>query len=342
MRRIYIHQLPEWPEFHFDWTEVSPVLARARSRHSNLLDQAKPLDPKRVSYMVDRRIQLNGPKLGRTRSATKGVEAVMRDAIDNYSEPLTKERLIQWHNDLHSAGRDFLGKVVSTDWRDDRYGPTIVGCVPLHGQLEEQFEPPLAGRLKNEMERFITWFNSPDDSDGVIRAGVAHLWFVTIHPFFNGNGRIARVITDMALARADATSYRYYSMSHQIVKERAAYYSVLEQTQNGTLNITKWIGWFLQCFERSIARSEKVLAAASAEERFWQTHEESQFNTCQRNMIDWLFENFGSGFTVGTWAAIAKCCHDTAYYDIADLAARGVLVWTSGCGRSARYQLVHP
>ncbi|MDE2686448.1 MAG: Fic family protein [Chloroflexota bacterium] len=193
----------------------------------------------------------------------------MRDAIDNCAEPLTKERLIQWNNDLFSIGRESSRKPVRTDWRDDLFAPTFVGCNTPYGQVEEQFEPPLAEGLDHEMKNFIAWFNTPNDSEGVIRAAVAHLWFVTIHSFSNGNGRLARVITDMMLACADATSYRYYSMSHQIVKERDSYNSVLERTQRGTLDITEWIAWFLECFEHTIARSEKILPAASAEERFW-------------------------------------------------------------------------
>ena len=297
------------------------------------------LDSDRVRTLVDRHIRLEGLSLGRTRARARGAEAVLEDAIDNCCEQLTKERLTRWYNDLHFAGSNFPAKSVRANWRDDDMGPMYVRSTSPTGQVEH-FEAPPAERLNNEMENFITWFNSQDDTDGVLRASVAHLWFVTIHPFPDGNGRIARAITDMTLARTEGMSYWRYRMSHQLVKEGTEYYLALERTQRGTLDITNWILWFLQCYERSIDRSEAALSGVFAEARFWRTYERSQFNKCQLHILDWLFANFGNSITVGMCAAIAKCNHETAYRDVTDLVARDILAHISGCERSACYQLV--
>ena len=189
------------------------------------------------------------------------------------------------------------------------------------------------------METFIDWFNRPDDTDWVVRSAMAHLWFVTIHPFDDGNGRIARALTDMALARSDGTSQRTYSMSEQVLKERNAYYRVLEQTQRGALDITNWLMWFLECMQCSIATSEDKLSAVLSKTRFWQEHQRTPFIARQRNMVDRLFDGFEGNLTTSRWARITKSSHDTALRDITDLIEQGILARNPGGGRRTSYGL---
>ena len=189
------------------------------------------------------------------------------------------------------------------------------------------------------METFIDWFNRPDDTDSVLRSGMAHLWFVTIHPFDDGNGRIARALTDLALARSDGTSQRTYSMSEQILKERSTYYRVLEQTQRGSLDVTDWLMWFLECLQRSIITSEEKLSVALSKTHFWQEHQQQPFNVRQRSMVDRLFGGLEGNLTTSLWARMTKCSHDTALRDITDLIEQGILARNPGGGRRTSYGL---
>ena len=261
-----------------------------------------------------------------------GVVKMMLDATENCGEPLTSERLLGWHRSLFPTGFNNIGPIAVGEWREDASGPMRVVSGPI-GSQRVHFEAPQAETLEREMTAIITWFNGPDDADWVIRAAVAHPWFVTIHPFDDGNGRIARALTDMALARSAGTSQRTYSMSEQVLSERNTYYRVLEETQRGTLDITTWMAWFLECLGRAIDRSEDRLSSVLAKARFWQTYQGIQLNSRQRNMVNRLLDGFEGNLTSSRWARMNRCSHDTALRNITDLIDRGMLARNPGGGR---------
>ena len=231
-----------------------------------------------------------------------------------------------------------MGPLTVGDWRDDASGPMRVVSGPI-GRQTVHFEAPAAELIDAEMEAFVSWFDAPQDTDPVVRAAIAHLWFVTIHPLDDGNGRIARAIADMMLARSDRSSQRSYSMSEQILSERNAYYRALERTQRGTLDITDWIVWFLECLGRAIAGSEEKLTAVLSKSRFWQSHQVVQLNARQRNMVNRLLDGFEGNLTTSRWARMTRCSHDTALRDITDLIDKGILARNPGAGRRTSYQL---
>jgi Fic family protein len=224
-------------------------------------------------------------------------------------------------------------------WRKDQVGPMQVVSGPI-GRERVHYEAPAAERLEPEMKKFLVWFNGDAAIDPVLKAALAHLWFVTIHPFDDGNGRIARAIADMALARSEHTAQRFYSMSAQIRVERQAYYETLEATQKGALDVTPWFEWFLACLDRAFDGAEKTLASIMAKARFWEKHGNAAFNDRQRNIINRLLNGFEGKLTTSKWATLAKCSQDTALRDIADLIERGVLVRDAAGGRSTSYSLV--
>ena len=296
------------------------------------------LDIEQVRSSVARRLGLNATGLAHSDRNVDGVVEMLLDAVEKCDESLTADRLFNWHRALFPTGFNNMGRLTVGEWRDDATGPMRVVSGPI-GRQRVHFEAPAAPVLDSEMETFIDWFNRPDDTDWVVRSAMAHLWFVTIHPFDDGNGRIARALTDMALALSDGTSQRTYSMSEQVLKERNAYYGVLEQTQRGALDITDWLMWFLWCMQRSIATSEDKLAAVLSKARFWQGHQQMPFNARQRNMVDRFFDGFEGNLTTSRWAGITKCSHDTALRDISDLIEQGILVRNPGGGRRTSYGL---
>ena len=296
------------------------------------------LDIEQVRSSVARQLGLNAAGLAHSDRNVDGVVEMLLDAVEKCDEPLTTERLFDWHRALFPTGFNNMGRLTVGEWRDDATGPMRVISGPI-GRQRGHFEAPKAEVLDNEMEAFIDWFNRPDDTDWVVRSAMAHLWFVTIHPFDDGNGRIARALTDMALARSDGTSQRTYSMSEQVLKERNAYYRVLEQTQRSALDITDWLMWFLECMQRSITTSEDKLSAVLSKTRFWQEHQRTPFNARQRNMVDRLFDGFEGNLTTSRWARINRCSHDTALRDIVDLIDQGILVRNPGGGRRTSYGL---
>jgi len=231
-----------------------------------------------------------------------------------------------------------MTKIVVGAWRDDKSDPMQVVSGPI-GREKLHYQAPEANRVPREMRAFLKWFNGSPATDPVLTAGLAHLWFVTIHPFEDGNGRIARAIADMALARSENSTQRFYSMSAQIRLERNAYYQMLEKTQKGDLNITSWLEWFLGCLDRAIDGAELVLAGIFLKAHFWETHTHQPFNIRQRTIINRLFDGFEGKLTSSKWAKLAKCSQDTALRDIDDLVKRGVLVKEPGGGRSTSYAL---
>jgi Fic family protein len=268
-----------------------------------------------------------------------GVVEMMLDATGNYDAPLTEERLFGWHAALFPAGRSGMHKILVGQWRNDNDGPMQVVSGPI-GRQKIHFEAPPAGSLANEMRRFLKWFEAPGDLDPLLIAGQAHLWFVTAHPFDDGNGRIARAIADMALARADGSAQRFYSMSAQIRLERNIYYDMLERRQKDALDITPWQLWFLECLGRAVSGAQETLAAVTEKGHFWEKFAMEPLSQRQIKVLNRLLDGFEGKLTTSKWARLAKCSQDTAHRDILDLIARGALKKNPGGGRSTSYSII--
>jgi Fic family protein len=268
----------------------------------------------------------------------EGVVEMMLDATQKFNSELTADRLFGWHASLFPTGRSNMRKIIVGAWRDDKSGPMQV----VSGDFRRErvhYEAPVAAQLPAEMDSFLAWFNTEDTIDPVIKAALAHLRFVTIHPFDDGNGRIARAIADMSLARSEESSQRFYSMSAQIRLERKAYYDMLEATQKGGLDITQWLEWFLGCLDRAFDGAEKTLAAVFQKADFWQKHAAAKTNERQRDMLNRLLDGLEGKLTSSKWALLEKCSPDTALRDIQDLLDQGILAKDEGGGRSTSYSL---
>jgi Fic family protein len=268
----------------------------------------------------------------------EGIVEVMLDATRNYQAPLTAERLFGWQATLFPTGRSGLQRIATGSWRTDANGPMQV-VSGGYGRETIHFEAPAHERVPREMERFLAWFNHAPNEDPVITSALAHFWFVTIHPFDDGNGRIARAIADLQLARSEKTPHRFYSMSAQIRADRADYYHVLERCQRGSLDITLWIDWYLRCLQRAIASSAATLDAVLAKARFWNAHAGKPFNSRQRQMLNQLLDGFEGKMTSTKWATITQCSADTALRDISDLVERNIMAKDGRGGRSTGYLL---
>ena len=370
MRRIksgtYIHQRADWPQFRWEHDQIAARLVDVRHRQGRLIGrmeglgfslrteavlntltedvlksseiEGETLDRDQVRSSIARRL---GIDIGGLKPADRDVEGVvemMLDGTQNYDKPLTGRRLFDWHAALFPTGRSGMSRIKIGAWRDDKKGPMQVVSGAI-GKEKVHYEAPVAGRLQGEMRTFLDWFEKKNSIDLVLKAGVAHLWFVTIHPFDDGNGRIARTIADMELARSERSPQRFYSMSAQIRQERKAYYDILEATQRGDLDITGWLGWFLDCLGRAFAQAETILAAVLKKARFWERFAPEDFNERQRGMVNRLLNGFEGKLTTAKWAKLAKCSHDTALRDIEDLIKKNVLVKDSAGGRSTSYSL---
>jgi Fic family protein len=362
----YIHELLSWPRFRWSDEDIAKELSEVRHRQGLLLGQmhglgfhlqkeavlstlteevlksseieGEVLDRSLVRSSIARRL---GMDAGGLRSADRHVEGIvemMLDATQNFSEPLTAERLFAWHSALFPTGRSGMQKIIVGAWRDDRDGPMQVVSGPM-GREKVHYEAPAAPLLDDEMKAFLNWFNAKEDMDPVIKAALAHLWFVTIHPFDDGNGRIARAIADMSLARSEDSPQRFYSMSAQIRLERNAYYNILERTQKGDLDITPWLKWFLACLNRAFDGTEKILAGVLRKADFWKKHAATAVNDRQRDIINRLLDGFEGNLTSSKWATIEKCSPDTALRDINELLEKGILKKDEGGGRSTSYSL---
>ena len=268
----------------------------------------------------------------------EGVVEMMLDATRRYDEPLTAERLFGWHASLFPTGRSGMKKIKIGNWRDDAEGPMQVVSGPV-GRQHVHFVAPAAKRLKHEMQTFLDWFNEANEKDWVVKASLAHFWFVTIHPFDDGNGRIARAIADIGLARSERSSQRFYSMSGQIRQERRAYYDQLEQAQRGTIDITNWMAWFFNCLGHAIDGTQTTLATVLAKARFWESIAAVPLNERQRLVLNRLLEGFEGKLTTSKWAKLAKCSQDTATRDILALVSQGILRRNAEGGRSTSYSI---
>ncbi|OGO95064.1 MAG: cell filamentation protein Fic [Coxiella sp. RIFCSPHIGHO2_12_FULL_42_15] len=365
---MYIHERKDWPDFSLDQAQLSVLLAEVRHLQGRLLGrmealgfrlreeatletltqdviktseiEGETLDFQQVRSSLARRLGLDiGGATAPAPRNVEGIVEVMLDATRNYSKPLTKTRLYDWHAALFPTGRSGMQHITVGRWRTEASGPMQVVSGPI-GREKVHYEAPGYNRLDKEMLAFIKWFNTKPEIDLVIHAALAHFWFVTIHPFDDGNGRIARALTDMVLTRSEGSSQRFYSMSSQIQRERNTYYDILEKSQKSTLDITPWIEWFLGCLKRAIEASDNTLGSILIKARFWEAYVSHTFNQRQRAMLNRLLDgNFEGNLTSSKWAKMSKCSQDTALRDITDLVDRGILVKDNAGGRSTGYLL---
>jgi Fic family protein len=300
--------------------------------------EGEKLNAEQVRSSIARRLGMDIAGAVPAERDVEGVVEMMLDATQNFDKPLTKERLCGWHAALFPAGRSGLRKITVGAWRTDAEGPMQVVSGPV-GKERVHYEAPSAALLDREMTRFIEWANETGSTDPVLRSALAHLWFVTIHPFDDGNGRMARAVADWLLARSENSAQRFYSMSAQIRQERKAYYDILERTQKGTLDITPWMEWFLGCLDRAFDATETTLASVLRKARFWERLAGTPINERQRLVLNRMLGEFEGKLTSTKWAKIGKCSHDTALRDIQYLIEKDVLVKNPAGGRSTSYSL---
>jgi Fic family protein len=369
MAKKYIHELREWPGFTWDSKGLAPLLSEVRLRQGLLVGKMRgyglasrwtatlkvlteetikssaiegvKLDPENVRSSLARRLGLEVGGLTAHKDRTvDGVVEMMLDATQQFSKPLTKERLFEWHAHLFPGVRTTRDKFRVGAWRDDSQGPMQVVSGPV-GRHKVHYEAPTADRVESEMGKFLAWFDGNEQEDPLLKAGIAHLWFVTIHPFEDGNGRIGRAIAEMCLARSDGSAQRFYSMSSQILEDRKDYYEVLERTQAGPLDITEWLTWFLGCLDRAIEQSNQITSSALEKELFWRglTERKVSLNDRQKKVLNKLFGEFEGKLTREKWMKMTKASSRTALRDIEELIAFGVLEQEEAGGRSTSYRL---
>ena len=366
----YIHQSPDWPNLTWDAARLSSLLADVRHRQGRLLGrmeglgfrlraeaslttltsdvvkssaiEGSMLDAAQVRSSIARRLGLDFGGNAKASRDVEGVVEMMLDATQKYAERLTSERLFAWHASLFPTGRSGMRRITVGAWRPAGIGAMQVVSGPM-GRERVHFEAPTADRLEHEVTAFLQWFEAAKGIDPVLQAGIAHFWFVTIHPFEDGNGRISRAIADMALARAEGTSERFYSMSTQIEAEKKQYYLNLEQSQKGGVDITSWLEWFLGCLGRAVAGAESALSSVLRKARVWEKiNGESAVNERQRKVINLLLDGFEGKLSTSKYAKLAKCSPDTALRDIKILLDQGILTQDEGGGRNTSYRLVGP
>ncbi len=363
---MYIYQQKNWPQFHWDESRIFPVLVALRHRQGRLLGkmsvlgftlqeeamlrtltlevlktseiEGEMLDSDQVRSSIARRLGIENFGLVKADRDVEGVVEMLLDATQKYQEPLTKDRLFGWHSALFPTGRSGMYKITVGDWRGEGDGPMQVVSGAM-GREHVHFEAPEFSVIDREMEQFLSWFNREETMDPVIKAALAHVWFVTIHPFDDGNGRIARTIADLQLSRADESTQRFYSMSAQIRKERSQYYAILEKTQKGDLDVTEWLEWFLQCLDRALIATDEVLSTVLAKAKYWEWFKNKVLNERQKLMLNKLMDGFEGKLNTSKWAKIAKCSQDTALRDIQNLMEQGILRQDGPGGRSTSYYL---
>ncbi|MEE3045486.1 MAG: Fic family protein [Pseudomonadota bacterium] len=363
----WIHEHTDWPNFYWDDNALIVALADCRFRQGKLIGkmtalgfdlqreaslstltndiikssaiEGEQLNRDEVRSSVARRLGMDMAGMVPTNRHVDGVVEMMLDATQNYHETLTKDRLLAWHAALFPTGRSGMHKIKTGIWRDDQGGPMQVVSGPF-GRETVHFEAPGATRIDDEISAFIDWFEGPSTIDPVIRAAIAHFWFVTIHPFDDGNGRIARAIADLALARADNNSTRFYSMSTRIEAERRDYYAQLERQQRATPDITEWISWFVTCLGRAIEAADETLESVLKKARIWDIANKAGLNARQTIVLNRMLEGFKGHMNTSKYAKIAKCSNDTALRDIQSLLDAGILQKNSSGGRSTSYRLI--
>ncbi|HED05680.1 MAG TPA: Fic family protein [Ignavibacteria bacterium] len=365
-RKIYIYQQENWPNFILNINELSNLLAEVRNKQGRLIGKMETLgfdlqneavletltsnilktneiegillNKEEVRSSIARRLGIDIGGLSPINRNIEGIVDMMFDVTNNFEKPLTKKRLFDWHYALFPMGRSGMYEIVVGNWRNDSTGPMQVVSGAM-GKGKVHYQAPPANIIDKEMTGFLNWFINKKDLDLVLKASIAHLWFVTLHPFEDGNGRITRAITDMLLARSDGLSQRFYSMSSQIQKERKEYYDILEKTQKGKLDITEWVNWFLNTLLKAIINSEETLALVITKHKFWNVYGTEIKNDRQKKILNKLLEGFTGNLTTSKWAKIAKCSQDTALRDIQDLIDKGILIKSNSGGRSTKYEL---
>lgn len=363
---MYAHLLDNWPNFTWNTEILLHRLGEVRQKQGRILGlmsvagfkmqentfldtltldvtksseiEGELLNTDQVRSSIAKRLGIDLPDAVSSGRDVDGVVEMMLDATQKYNEQLTEDRLFNWHASLFPTGRSGMHMITVGGWRKPDAGPMQVVSGPM-GKEKVHFEAPEAGRLAQEIQAFLLWINSTTTTDTVLKAAVAHLWFVTIHPFDDGNGRITRALTDMLLARADGTSQRFYSMSAQILKEKSGYYEILERTQKGGLDITDWLSWFLDCLYSAMTFTEETLGEIAKRNQFWETHRETKLNGRQQNMINSMLDDFFGKLSTSKWAKMTKSSPDTALRDIQDLMEKGILEKEPGRGRNTTYVL---
>jgi Fic family protein len=364
---VYVHQLKDWPHFQWDHKRLAKALTEVQHRQARLLGrmeglgfklqeeaslrtltldvvksseiEGEILNPDQVRSSIARRLGIEVAGLVPSDRSTDGMVEMMLDATQDYSSLLTEDRLFGWQAALFPAGRSGMIKIVVGAWRDNLVNDPMQVISGMMGREKVHFQAPDSALLPDEMYAFLKWFNAAEDIDPVIKAAIAHLWFVTIHPFDDGNGRIARAIADMQLARADGTRHRFYSMSAQIRKEKNKYYDILEQTQKGSLDITLWLEWFLSCLDRALLATDETLRGVMQKAKFWEKYAHLKFNDRQKIMLNRILDGYAGKITSFNWAKIVQCSSDTAVRDINDLLQKNILTKDAPGGRSTSYQL---
>ncbi|MDE2598423.1 MAG: Fic family protein [Rhodocyclaceae bacterium] len=362
----YIWQANDWPQWQYDIAALADQLAKVSTAHGwlhgrladvgiNLRDQAsldvltqdvlksseiegEHLDPDAVRSSIARRLGVDIGALAPVDRNVEGVVDMVLDATGNAAAPMTAGRLFGWHAALFPTGYSGLSKIRVGAWRDDAHGPMQVVSGPI-GRQRVHFEAPPAGKLEYETARFLAWLEADTGEPALIKAGLGHLWFVTIHPFDDGNGRIARALGDLLLARADGQQQRFYSLSAQIQRERAAYYDILEKTQKGSMDVTAWLSWFMDALLHAFGHAQETLDAVLAKARYWQAWAGIPMNERQTKVLNRLLDGFEGKLTSSKWAKLAKCSQDTALRDIKELLDSGVLAKSDSGGRSSSYDL---
>jgi Fic family protein len=369
MTKKYIHELRDWPGFSWGSRVLAPLLSEVRLRQGLLVGKMRGyglasrwtatlkvlteetikssaiegvvLDPENVRSSLARRLGLEvGGLTAHKDRYVDGVVEMMLDATQKFSKPLTRERLFDWHAHLFPGVRTTRDKFRVGAWRDDSQGAMQVVSGPV-GRHKVHYEAPAADRVESEMGRFLAWFDGEEQEDPLLKAAIAHLWFVTIHPFADGNGRIGRAIAEMCLARSDGSAQRFYSMSSQILEERKVYYEVLEKTQTGSLDITEWLTWFLGCLDRAIERSNQITSSALEKELFWKGLKQRKvsLNNRQGKVLNKLFSGFEGKLTRVKWMKMTKASSRTALRDIEELVSLGIIEQEEAGGRSTSYRL---
>jgi Fic family protein len=361
---MYIHQNKDWISFTWDNNKLLALLANVRHLQGRLLGQMESLGFKlkeeavlstltldvlksteiegeilnrdQVRSSIARKLGLEVSGLVDSPRNVDGVVEMMLDATQNYMQPITSERMFGWHAALFPTGYSGMYKIEVGKYRNGDM-QVVSGAM---GKEKVHYEAPEANQVESEMNAFLNWFNNTSEIDSVLKAAIAHFWFVTIHPFDDGNGRIARTITDMQLARSDGSSQRFYSMSNQILTERKKYYEILEKTQRGTSDITNWLIWFLSCLENALINSGEVLDSVLSKAKFWEKYSQTPLNDRQRLMLNKLLDGFEGKLTSSKWAKIVKTSQDTAIRDIQDLVSKEILRKEAQGGRSTNYELI--
>ncbi len=369
MRRLkgFIYYHEDWPKFQWDANALITSLAEVRHLQGKLIGKMRALgfnlqneaylltlsqdiiksseiegeilDNEQVRSSIARRLGMDVSGLIDSDKDVDGVVDMMLDATKHHQQALSEDRLFGWHSSLFPAGRSGMYSIITGDWRDDSTGPMQVVSGAM-GKEKVHFQAPEAQHVPTEMEAFFQWINSDNKMDLVLQAGVAHLWFVTIHPFEDGNGRIARAITDMLLSRSENSSQRFYSMSAQVRKERKAYYEILEYTQKRSVNITPWMSWFLETLRDAIIASDAVIDKVLEKHQFWLDHQNTVLNERQLKVINRLLTDFKGKLNTSKWAKMNQCSKDTALRDIQDLMTKQILKKEAAGGRSTNYEII--